>query len=57
MKTFLHIWKYPLLLALLTLIGLLSALLGTGAWHWLSWVALAIPLVLAVRFSLARKRG
>ncbi len=34
----------PLLLAMLTLLGLVSALLGTGYWHVLAWLALIIPL-------------
>jgi D-alanyl-lipoteichoic acid acyltransferase DltB (MBOAT superfamily) len=39
-------------LAILTLFGLLAALLGTGIWHGLSWLALAIPLAVGLRFSL-----
>ena len=40
------IWCWPLLMAALTVVGLASALLGEGgAWWGLSWVALAIPLV------------
>ncbi len=32
------------LIAVVTLFGLLSALLGDGVWDALSWVLLAIPL-------------
>jgi len=40
-----RIWRWPCALALLTLFGLLSALLGQeGIWSALSWIALAIPL-------------
>lgn len=43
------IWRWPLLLAALVVFGLLSALLGQGGIWWaLSWIALAIPLVLIV---------
>jgi hypothetical protein len=35
----------PVVLAALTLFGLLAALLGEGPWHVLSWLALSIPLV------------
>ncbi len=42
----------PLLLVALTIFGLLAALLGTGIWHALAWAALAIPIVVAVRFSM-----
>ena len=39
------VWGKPLALAVLILFGLLAALLGTGFWHWLSWVALSVPVV------------
>ena len=45
-KRFTHIWGWPIILAFLTVFGLLSALLGTGIWHWLSWAALSVPLIL-----------
>ncbi|HEX4856729.1 MAG TPA: hypothetical protein VFV28_07935 [Limnobacter sp.] len=40
-----NLWGWPLLFALLTLVGLVAALLGEGAWDWLSWTSLA-PVVL-----------
>ncbi|MGF1612202.1 MAG: hypothetical protein ACFCUQ_22605 [Kiloniellales bacterium] len=40
-----RIFAWPLLLALLSAVGLLSALLGDGVWDLLSWVALGLPLV------------
>jgi hypothetical protein len=41
-----RIWRWPTALALLTLFGLLSALLGEGGLWWsLSWIALSLPLV------------
>lgn len=46
---FWHVWSRPLLLAALIVFGLLSALLGTGVWHLVSWAALALPLVVIVR--------
>jgi len=49
-KNFTRIWKIPALLAVLTMFGLLAALLGTGAWHVLAWVALAIPAIVFTRF-------
>jgi hypothetical protein len=43
------IWRWPLVLAGLTLFGLLSALLGEGGVWWvLSWIALAVPLLTIV---------
>ena len=41
-----RIWRWPFALAMLTTFGLLSALLGqSGIWWALSWIALAIPLL------------
>lgn len=46
-------WGWPLGLALLTLSGLLSALLGQGGIWWaLSWIALVLPLLVALRHIL-----
>ena len=43
------VWRWPLVLAVATLLGLLSALLGEGGMWWvLSWVALSLPLVVVV---------
>ena len=39
------VWTIPILLGLLTAIGLTSALLGDGIWDVVSWCALALPLV------------
>lgn len=39
------VWDVPTLLGLLTVFGLLAALLGIGVWHWLAWLALAIPVL------------
>jgi hypothetical protein len=49
---FLKLWGMPLLLGLLTTIGLLSALLGDGIWDILSAVALGIPVVIGLWYSL-----
>ncbi|MDE7548440.1 hypothetical protein PY793_10645 [Acetobacter fabarum] len=43
------VWPWPIALGLLTIFGLLSALLGQhGIWLVLSWVALSIPLIVTV---------
>ena len=53
-------WGMPLIMAALTIFGLLSALLGTEAWQALAWLALAVPLLVLVRYVLrgttARRR-
>lgn len=39
-----QIWTIPVIIAVLTVFGLLSALMGTGIWYALSWITLCIPL-------------
>lgn len=52
----LKIWTYPIVLAIVTILGLLSALLGEGGIWWpVSWVALATPLA-AIAISLLKQR-
>jgi hypothetical protein len=46
---FSQIWRWPLVLAVLIVFGLVSALLGQGGiWWGLSWIALATPLLVVV---------
>ncbi|UGV25088.1 hypothetical protein E0H22_05015 [Rhodopseudomonas boonkerdii] len=53
-----RIWQWPLVLAALTCLGLASALLGEGGvWWGLSWIALAIPLVVIVIAIHRRRRA
>jgi hypothetical protein len=51
-RPFLALWGMPILLGLLTTIGLLSALLGDGPWDIVSAVALGIPVLLGLWYSL-----
>ncbi|UXX78665.1 hypothetical protein N7E81_14990 [Reichenbachiella carrageenanivorans] len=51
-SVFIRVWKYPIILAVLTVFGLLAALMGTGIWHVLSWLALTIPAVVCLRYAL-----
>lgn len=47
---FTRVWRWPLVIAALTIFGLLSALLGEGGiWWWLSWAALLMPLAVILR--------
>ncbi len=49
--SFRQIYGPALVIAAITLYGLLSALLGDDIWDTLSWVALAVPLfVIAVKY-------
>lgn len=54
---FRRLWRAPLLLALLTAGGLCSALFGDGIWDALSWLALAIPVIVAAWIFTRRKTG
>lgn len=42
------VYGAPLVFAVITLYGLLSALIGDGVWDELSWIALASPLAIIV---------
>jgi hypothetical protein len=50
------IFGAPLLLALLSAGGLLSALIGDGLWDVLSWFGLGIPVAVILWFALGRRR-
>ncbi|AUT47546.1 hypothetical protein WJ968_01415 [Achromobacter xylosoxidans] len=49
-RGFMFVWGAPIVLGLLSVFGLLAALLGTGGWHWASWTALTILLGVIVRY-------
>jgi hypothetical protein len=51
-STFQHVWSIPLILAALTMLGLLTALLGAEAWRPVAWIAIAAPVVIALRYAL-----
>ena len=39
------VWRIPVILAGLSLVGLASAIVGDGFWHWVCWIGLAVPLL------------
>jgi hypothetical protein len=41
------VWRWPLWIGIASLVGLVSALLGDGIWDLLSWVTLALPVLIA----------
>jgi len=49
---FLKLWGAPILLGVLTLIGLVSALLGDGIWDTLSACALGAPVAAGAWYGL-----
>ena len=51
-----QIWAMPLLLAVLTVIGLVAALFGDGVWDLVSSVTLGAPVAVGAWFALRRQR-
>lgn len=49
-QTVRQIFAWPALIGVLSTVGLLSALLGDGIWDSVSWIVLAIPVVLYCGF-------
>jgi len=54
---FLKLWGVPILLGVLTTLGLTSALLGDGVWDTVSAFTLGAPVAVGAWYSLRRKRG
>ena len=55
--SFRKVYGSAVVIAAITLFGLLSALFGDGVWDELSWVALAIPLaVIVCNYGRAKRR-
>ena len=51
-----RIWLWPLVIALLSLLGLIAGLVSEGLGDWLSWAALLVPVAIGCR-GLARGRA
>lgn len=45
----LKLWGMPVLIAFTTLAGLIAAILGTGIWHYISWISLSCPLYTMIK--------
>jgi hypothetical protein len=48
-----RVFAWPLVLAVLSALGLLFALLGDGAWDVASWLLLAVPIA-AIAWAIVR---
>lgn len=55
-RTLRQIFAAPLIIAVLSGIGLVAALVGDGVWDAVSWLTLAIPIVLYLVFVEVRSR-
>jgi hypothetical protein len=55
---FRKVWSIPILLAALSLVGLLSALLGEHlAWKALAWITLTVPIVVGLWYACVPRRA
>ncbi|HVL01326.1 MAG TPA: hypothetical protein VM553_16025 [Dongiaceae bacterium] len=54
-RTLWQIFRVPLVLGLLSLLGLISALVGDGGYDVLSWVTLGTPLAVGGWYWLRRQ--
>lgn len=52
-----QVWRMPLVLGLLSAIGLASALFSDGIGDWVSWLALGAPVAASVWYGLRRGPG
>jgi hypothetical protein len=50
-----RIFAVPLMIGVLSAIGLTAALLGDGVWDAVSWLALGVPVVVAGRYGIRRR--
>lgn len=49
-----QIFAVPIVIGVLSVIGLIAALVGDGIWDGVSWLTLVIPIVLCGYFFLKR---
>jgi hypothetical protein len=57
MKSKREVWAVPVLLGILTVVGLLAALLGDGVWDLVSVAALAVPVATGLWCALRPARS
>ncbi|WP_420969047.1 hypothetical protein [Bradyrhizobium sp. B120] len=50
-----QIFAVPLVIAIVSTVGLISALVGDGWWDAVSWVALGLPVLLYLLFIWRRR--
>ncbi|MGK9066996.1 hypothetical protein [Stutzerimonas chloritidismutans] len=50
-----RIWFWPLVIATLSLFGLIAGLVSDGLGDWLSWFALAVPVAISLHGLHRRK--
>jgi len=53
-RTLRQIFAMPILIGILSTVGLLAALVGDGWWDGLSWASLSLPVLLYLFFIVRR---
>lgn len=43
-----RIWLWPVLIAILSAVGLIAGLVSEGAGDWLNWLALSVPVLISL---------
>ncbi len=56
-RTLAQIFAWPLVIGVLSTVGLVSALVGDGVWDGLSWLTLFLPILLYAGFLLRPRRA
>lgn len=49
-----RLWGWPIVLGIVTAIGLVSALVGDGVWDTVSWLGLGLPVAISAWYGLLR---
>jgi hypothetical protein len=53
-RTMQQIFALPIVIGILSTVGLIAALVGDGWWDGLSWASLALPVLLYLFFMVRR---
>lgn len=47
MSARIHVWRWPIAIAMASMVGLVAALIDDGLWDGIAWATLAIPVLLS----------
>ena len=50
------LWAAPIALGVITIVGLISGLVGDGAWDAVSWAGLGLPVLVCLWYGWLRRR-
>nr|WP_314631331.1 hypothetical protein [uncultured Noviherbaspirillum sp.] len=54
-RQFMRIWGWPLVIAVVSLVGLIAGLVGDDGWDWFAAACLGLPVLLTVWLGLVRR--